>query len=61
MILIILLGWTFVKLGNEDRFGHQGFGIGLATVIHLVDGLGGEINVESKVGEGTRFNFSLRK
>jgi len=37
----------------------QGSGLGLATVWHLVTEAGGEVTVESKVGEGTKFHVML--
>lgn len=47
--------------GNEDRFGKKGSGIGLSTVKKLVEGLGGEIQLSSVVGEGTAFEFTIAK
>lgn len=37
----------------------QGTGLGLATVWHLVTDIGGDIHVDSKIGEGTRFYVTL--
>ncbi|MBO9612707.1 MAG: GAF domain-containing sensor histidine kinase [Dyadobacter sp.] len=39
--------------------GEQGFGFGLALVKHLVDSLGGRINITSEPGIGTNFEISL--
>lgn len=50
-----------IKLNDRDRFGEETTGIGLSTVQHLVEGLGGEINVDSKPNKGSRFQFSIRK
>lgn len=52
---------TFTTLGTKDRFNNIGTGIGLATVKKLVDKLGGSINVESEIGSGTKFQFSIKK
>jgi len=51
----------FEILANEDRFGNKGNGIGLSTVKKLVEGLGGEINVDSEIGKATRFDFTISK
>ena len=51
----------FEVLSNEDRFGNKGNGIGLSTVKKMVEGLGGEINVDSEIGRGTRFDFTISK
>ncbi|OYU81053.1 MAG: histidine kinase [Flavobacterium sp. BFFFF1] len=51
----------FEVLTNEDRFGKKGSGIGLSTVRKLVEGLGGTISLESEIGKGTRFLFTITK
>ena len=52
---------TFTTLGTKDRFNNIGTGIGLATVKKIVDKLGGSIYVESEIGFGTKFKFSVKK
>lgn len=49
----------FTTIGNLDRNGQKGHGIGLSTVQKLVNGMGGEISVSSKLGIGTTFKFSV--
>lgn len=44
-----------------DKHGNSGNGIGLATVKKLVESLGGQIKVESEIGEGTIFTFTVSK
>jgi hypothetical protein len=51
----------FEIVTNEDRFGKKGTGIGLSTVKKLVEGLGGKIQVNSLVGEGSTFGFTIAK
>ncbi|MGK4566893.1 sensor histidine kinase [Flavobacterium sp. 3HN19-14] len=51
----------FEVLTSEDRFGNRGCGIGLSTVKKLVAGLGGKISVDSKIGSGTTFSFTITK
>ena len=51
----------FSTVEETDRFGQKGHGIGLSTVKKLVSNLGGNINVNSKIGEGSSFKFSIKK
>ncbi len=51
----------FEKLATTDKFGVRGNGIGLATVKKIVEKLGGAIRVESDLGKGAKFIFSLEK
>lgn len=51
----------FEKLAATDKFGVRGNGIGLATVKKIVEKLGGVIKVESDLGKGAKFIFSLEK
>lgn len=50
----------FTTIGNVDRKGNKGNGIGLSTVKKLVNNLGGSIKVESTEGVGTSFEFALK-
>lgn len=38
-----------------------GTGLGLAIVKHIIQGLNGKVSVESKVGKGSAFTFSLKR
>lgn len=50
--------FPFVQLDNTNE--HEGHGLGLATVRRIIEAHGGKIWVESEVGEGTTFHFTLR-
>lgn len=51
----------FSTVGNLDRNGNKGHGIGLSTVQNLVKSLGGSISVNSNYGEKTTFSFSVAR
>ena len=51
----------FRTVGEKDRNGNHGSGIGLATVKNLVTKLGGTIHLCSEKGKGTSFTFTIKK
>ncbi len=51
----------FETSGTVDRYGKKGHGIGLATVKKIVEKQGGELRVESALGAGSNFIFTLKK
>jgi CheY-like chemotaxis protein/HPt (histidine-containing phosphotransfer) domain-containing protein len=44
---------------NYTKFNSEGYGIGLATVKHLVETLNGKIGVKSTLNRGTKFTISI--
>ncbi len=50
----------FYKIsGNPDAMKHAGSGLGLPIAKEFVSILGGKLSVESEVGKGSRFSFTL--
>ncbi len=49
----------FAQLGSDDEPRQPGTGLGLAICRRLVTLMGGQIDVESKHGTGSRFSFTL--
>ncbi len=50
---------TFTRERSSTVSGIQGTGLGMAITKNIVDMMGGEIEVESKVGKGSRFTVTL--
>lgn len=48
-----------VDAGRSREVG--GTGLGLSIVKHLVEAMGGSVSVESKLGSGTTFSFTLKR
>ena len=51
----------FEVMALKDKNGQRGNGIGLASVKKIVEKCRGEIKVESELGKGSNFMFSLAK
>jgi len=49
----------FIRGTTSDGRGTKGTGIGLAMVKHIVEAHGGEVQVESAVGQGSTFTILL--
>jgi len=50
---------NFEQATNDENLVHNGLGLGLSIVRHLLDVMGGEIRVESEVGKGSTFYFTI--
>lgn len=46
----------FCQIGRVRNPGH---GLGLSIVLHIVEKLGGQVGVESELGKGSLFFFTL--
>ena len=55
------LGTLFVEFARIDRTRARGHGLGLSVVKRIVTKLGGNVGVESTVGHGSTFYFTLPK
>ena len=49
----------FERVGRNARYGGKGAGMGLAVAKQLVALMGGELTLESALGQGSTFRFSL--
>jgi len=50
---------AYHQLPRKDGHSYSGTGLGLAIAKNLTSVMGGTLNVESKLGQGTRFNLKL--
>lgn len=52
---------NFGQVVEDDNRAHEGLGLGLSIVHHLIEIMGSEIRVESEVGKGSTFYFTFDK
>ncbi len=50
---------SFTQVKSEANTLHQGTGLGLTISKNLVELMGGKLSVKSKVGEGSKFEFTI--
>jgi len=51
----------FYRVDNEINQQVKGTGLGLSLVKHIVEAHKGELSVESELGQGSTFSFTLKK
>jgi signal transduction histidine kinase len=49
----------FTPFSQIGRLPNQGQGLGLSIVLHIIKKMGGKVAVESEVGQGSLFSFTL--
>ncbi len=52
---------NFGQVVEDENKAHEGLGLGLSIVHHLIEIMGSEIRVESEVGKGSTFYFTFDK
>lgn len=50
---------NFSQAIDDENRAHDGLGLGLSIVRHLLDVIGGDIRVESELGKGSTFYFTI--